>query len=39
MARVISIAVKEGGAKPETNSKLRLAIEMAKKIKYAERKG
>jgi len=32
MARVISIAVKEGGAKPETNSKLRLAIEMAKKF-------
>lgn len=32
MARVISIAVKEGGANPETNSKLRLAIEMAKKF-------
>jgi len=30
MARVISVTVKEGGANPETNSKLRLAIEMAK---------
>ena len=30
MARVISVVVKEGGANPETNSKLRLAIEMAK---------
>jgi YebC/PmpR family DNA-binding regulatory protein len=32
MARVISVAVKEGGPNPETNSKLRLAFEMAKKI-------
>jgi YebC/PmpR family DNA-binding regulatory protein len=32
MARVISVAVKEGGVNPETNSKLRLAIEMAKKF-------
>jgi len=30
MARVISVAVEEGGANPETNSKLRLAIEQAK---------
>ncbi len=30
MARVISVAVKEGGPNPETNSKLRLAFEMAK---------
>ena len=29
MARVISVAVKEGGPNPETNSKLRLAIETA----------
>jgi len=29
IARVISVAVKEGGANPETNSKLRLAIETA----------
>lgn len=29
MARVISVAVREGGTNPETNSKLRLAIEMA----------
>lgn len=32
MARVISIAVKEGGPSPEINSKLRMAIEMAKKF-------
>ncbi len=30
MARLISIAVRKGGANPETNSKLRLAIEMAR---------
>jgi len=30
MARVISVTVKEGGPNPETNSKLRLAFEMAK---------
>jgi len=30
MARVISVAVKEGGANPETNSKLRIAIETAR---------
>jgi len=30
MTRLISVAVKEGGANPKTNSKLRLAIEMAK---------
>ena len=30
MARVISVAVREGGPNPETNSKLRLAFEMAK---------
>ncbi len=30
MARLISIAVKEGGPNPETNSKLRLTIEQAK---------
>ena len=32
MARVISVAVKEGGPNPETNSKLRVAIEEAKKF-------
>ena len=32
MARVISVAVREGGPNPETNSKLRLAIEMAKQF-------
>ena len=32
MARVISIAAKEGGGDPTTNSKLRLAIEQAKSI-------
>lgn len=32
MARVILVAVKESGANPETNAKLRLAIETAKKI-------
>lgn len=31
MARVISIATREGGTNPETNPKLRLAIETAKK--------
>jgi len=30
MARVISVAVKEGGANPETNTKLKVAIEQAK---------
>jgi YebC/PmpR family DNA-binding regulatory protein len=30
MARVISVAVKEGGANPETNSQLRIAIETAR---------
>jgi len=30
MARVISVAVKEGGPNPETNSKLRLAIETSR---------
>jgi len=30
MARVISIAVKEGGPNPETNTKLKVAIEQAK---------
>ena len=32
MARVLAIAAREGGADPETNSKLRLAIEQAKAI-------
>jgi len=32
MARLISVAVKEGGLNPETNSKLRLAIEMARSV-------
>ena len=32
MAKVLAIAVREGGADPETNSKLRLAIEQAKAI-------
>lgn len=32
MARLISVAVKEGGPNPEINSKLRMAIEMAKKL-------
>jgi len=31
MARVISVAVKEGGPNPETNSKLRMVIEEAKR--------
>ena len=30
MARVISVAVKDGGPNPETNSKLKIAIEQAK---------
>jgi len=30
LARLISVAVKEGGPNPEINSKLRLAIEMAR---------
>jgi len=30
LARVISVAVKEGGPNPETNSKLKIAIEQAK---------
>jgi len=33
MARMISIAVKEGGTNPDTNSKLRLAIETARYFK------
>jgi len=32
MARVISVAVKEGGPSPETNNKLKVAIEQAKQI-------
>ncbi len=32
MARLISVAVKEGGPNPETNSKLRMAFEMAKEL-------
>jgi len=32
MARMIAVAVREGGSNPETNSKLRLVFEMAKKI-------
>ena len=32
MARVISVAVKEGGPNPETNNKLRVAIEKAKQL-------
>jgi len=32
MARVISIAVKEGGANPETNNKLKVAMEQAKQF-------
>jgi len=32
MARVISVAVKEGGPNPETNYKLRIAIETAKEV-------
>jgi YebC/PmpR family DNA-binding regulatory protein len=32
LARVISVAVREGGPNPETNSKLRLAFEMAKEV-------
>src|SRR4030066_923121 len=32
MSRLISVAVKEGGPKPETNSKLRLIFEMAKRL-------
>ncbi|MDP2864211.1 MAG: YebC/PmpR family DNA-binding transcriptional regulator [bacterium] len=32
MARVISVAVKEGGPNPETNAKLRVAVEEAKKF-------
>ncbi len=32
IARVVSVAVKESGPNPETNSKLRIAIEMAKKF-------
>ncbi|TSA51922.1 MAG: YebC/PmpR family DNA-binding transcriptional regulator [Planctomycetaceae bacterium] len=31
MARLISVALKEGGPNPETNSRLRIAIETAKK--------
>jgi YebC/PmpR family DNA-binding regulatory protein len=34
MARLISVAVKEGGPNPETNSKLRLAIETAKSYNF-----
>ncbi len=32
MARMITVAVREGGADPVTNSKLRLAIELAQRI-------
>ena len=32
MARVISVAVKEGGANPETNNKLKVAMEQAKQL-------
>ena len=32
MARVISLAVKEGGANPETNNKLKVAMEQAKQF-------
>lgn len=32
MARVISVAVKEGGPNPETNNKLRVAMEQAKQF-------
>ena len=32
MARVISVAVKQGGPNPETNNKLRVAIEQAKQF-------
>jgi len=32
MARVISVAVREGGPNPETNNKLRVAIEQAKQL-------
>ena len=32
MSRLISVAVKEGGPNVETNSKLKLAFEMAKKL-------
>ena len=32
IARLISVAVKEGGPSPETNSKLRLAIEIARSV-------
>jgi YebC/PmpR family DNA-binding regulatory protein len=32
VARLILVAVKEGGASPETNSKLRMAIEMAREV-------
>jgi YebC/PmpR family DNA-binding regulatory protein len=33
LARLIWVAVKEGGSSPETNSKLRMAIEMAKEAR------
>lgn len=32
MARVISVAVKEGGANPETNNKLKVVMEQAKEL-------
>src|SRR3989344_1040741 len=32
MARVISLAVKEGGQNPETNNKLKVAMEQAKQF-------
>jgi YebC/PmpR family DNA-binding regulatory protein len=32
MARVISVAVKEGGSNPETNSKLRMVMEEARRV-------
>lgn len=34
MARLVSIAVREGGPNPETNSKLRLAIETARNYNF-----
>ncbi len=38
MARVISVAVKEGGPNPETNSKLRMVIEEAKRVNMPREK-
>lgn len=36
MARLISVAIREGGPNPETNSKLRLAIEMARNYNFPQ---